>query len=241
MTGHQATEHVGRLIGLRRYPVKSLAGEELSRAVVDQRGLVGDRLWSVRDPDGKLGSGKSTRRFRKMDGLLALTAGYDGEVPVVTFPDGRVVRGDDPEVHQVLSGHVGRPVSLGREAAISHFDEGPIHLVTTSALERLAEAAGSPLDVRRLRPNLVVAADGPGIVEDGWVGRRLRIGTELELEVRARMPRCVMVNLPQVGLEAEPGLLARIGEVHQGDLGVVADVVRRGPVVVGDAVRLVSR
>ena len=48
------------LIALRRYPVKSLAGESLDSVVVDARGLVADRAWAVRDPDGKLGSGKST-------------------------------------------------------------------------------------------------------------------------------------------------------------------------------------
>ena len=60
----------GRLAGIRRYPVKSLTGEELEHALIEHRGLAGDRLWSVRDPDGKLGSGKSSRRFRKMDGLM---------------------------------------------------------------------------------------------------------------------------------------------------------------------------
>ena len=41
-----------RVLELWRYPVKSLSGETLTNALLDERGLVGDRLWSVRDPDG---------------------------------------------------------------------------------------------------------------------------------------------------------------------------------------------
>ena len=125
---------VGHVAALHRYPVKSLTGETLARADVDCRGLAGDRLWAVRDPDGKLGSGKSSRRFRRMDGLLALRATYDGQVPVVEWPDGRRLRGDDPAVDDALSAHVGRPVSLGREADVPHFDDGPVHLVTTATV-----------------------------------------------------------------------------------------------------------
>ncbi|WP_405420476.1 hypothetical protein [Streptomyces erythrochromogenes] len=40
------------------------------------RGLVGDRLYAVRDGDGRFGSGKNTRRFRRMDGLLHLRSRF---------------------------------------------------------------------------------------------------------------------------------------------------------------------
>lgn len=238
---------MGQVAALWRYPVKSLVGERLSGAHVDARGLDGDRLWSVRDPDGKLGSGKSTRRFRRMDGLLALSAEYDGAVPVVRFPDGRTLRGDDPAVHAALSAHVGRPVSLAREQTVSHFDEGPLHLVTTATLARLERARGEAVDPRRLRPNLVVStgADDHGTagredgwVEDGWVGRRVRVGERLVLRIRDRMPRCVMVNLPQIGLGADRHLLAQITQANDGALGVVADVEQPGPVSLGDPLRL---
>ena len=191
-----------RLAGLSRYPVKSLVGEDLDRVLVEERGLVGDRLWSVRDTDGKLGSGKSTRRFRKMDGLLDLEARYDGDVPVIGFPDGRALRGDDPAVHEALSGHVGRPVTLAREQDVSHFDEGPLHLVTTGSLDQARELHGGTVDVRRLRPNLVVETAEAGFVEESWIGRHVRIGADLVLSVRAAMPRCVMVTMPQVRLPA---------------------------------------
>ncbi|MGH8892988.1 MAG: MOSC N-terminal beta barrel domain-containing protein [Actinomycetes bacterium] len=115
----------GNIVGISRFPVKSLVGEEISTARVDRRGIVGDRAWAVRDGDGKLGSGKSTRRFRRMPGLLDLRARYDVDMtPIVDFPDGARVRGDQPEIHEVLSDHVGRPVTLALEDGVSHFDEG---------------------------------------------------------------------------------------------------------------------
>jgi hypothetical protein len=223
---------------LHRYPVKSLVGERLEVADAVARGFRGDRLWAVRDEDGKLGSGKSTRRFRKMEGLLGLVASYDGDVPIVTFPDGRGLRGDDPAIHEALSRYVGRPVTLDREGEVSHFDDGPVHLVTTASLDAVAQRLGEPVDPRRFRPNLVVdTGDAAGLVEDGWVGRRLRVG-EVVLEVVARMPRCVMVDLPQVGLGASR-VLDAVGDLNDANLGVLATVVTPGRVRVSDGVDLV--
>ncbi len=224
----------GRVAALFRYPVKSLVGEELEEVDVDRRGVHGDRLWSVRDPDGKLGSGKSSRRFRRMDGLLALSAAYDGDVPVLAFPDGNLLRGDDDAIHGALSEHVGRPVRLEREERVSHFDEGPLHLVTTASLERVARARGRDVDVRRPRANLLVESTD---LEADWAGRRLAIGDEVVVQVLYPMPRCVMLDLPQRGLGAEQGLLRTVTETNLGELGVVADVVAAGHVRRGDLVR----
>jgi hypothetical protein len=231
--------HVGRLGAIRRYPVKSLVGEELDLVSVDDRGVVGDRLWCVRDADGKLGSGKSTRRFRKMEGLLSLAAQYDDDVPVIDFGGGRQRRGDDDAVHQALRTLVGRPVRLSREEDVSHFDEGPIHLVTTATLRRLEEARGQGVDDRRLRPNFVIdTGDRVGFVEDAWIGRELALGDEVVLAVREPMPRCVMLNLAQRDLPEDADLLRTATRLNDAQVGVVADVVTAGQVRVGDEARL---
>jgi uncharacterized protein YcbX len=114
----------GVVLELRRHPVKSVEGELLDECLVDRRGLVGDRLWAVCDPDGKLGSGKSSRRFRRMDGLRELVAAYQGDVPVVTFPDGSTVRGDGREIHERLS-----VTSAGRSGLSG---KGPCRTSTTA-------------------------------------------------------------------------------------------------------------
>src|SRR5690606_6213442 len=51
---------VGEVIECWRYPVKSMLGEPASELRVDARGVAGDRAYAVRDPGGKLGSGKNT-------------------------------------------------------------------------------------------------------------------------------------------------------------------------------------
>jgi uncharacterized protein YcbX len=224
------------VVALWRYPVKSLAGEEVDALDIDERGVVGDRLWSVRDPDGKLGSGKSSRRFRKMEGLLALRSSYAGDVPVLSFPDGRDLRADHPDVHEALSAHVGRPVTLARETDVPHFDEGPLHVVTTAQLARISALHGRRVDVRRLRPNLVLHTGvEPVLDEAAWTGRTLRVGTA-ELKVREPMSRCVMVGMAQVDVPADGDLLSTVTRENDLNLGLVVDVVRPGHVALGDPV-----
>ncbi len=244
---------VARVAALRRYPVKSLAGEPLESVRVEARGLTADRAWAVREPDGKIGSGKSTRRFRRMAGLMLLSAACDDDLPVISFPDGRRIRGDDEEVHAALSAYVGRPVRLEPEGEVSHFDDGPVHLVTTSGLRAVAEAHGGPVDVRHFRPNLVVdTGAAEGYPEDDWLGRRLTVGA-VELEVVAAMPRCVMVTMAQVGLAGDRDLLGTVTDAHPGsppagtsatgasgvgEFGVLAEVRRPGRLALGDPVVL---
>lgn len=240
MASSTAGAALGRIESLRRYPVKSLAGELLGDVDVDERGVAGDRLWAVRDADGKLGSGKSSRRFRRMEGLLRLRATYDGDVPVLRFPDGRVVRGDEEAVHDALSSYVGRPVTLAREAEVPHHDDGPLHLVTTASLRWAEQVLGGPVDPRRLRPNLVLGTGGDQPREQQWLGRRVAVGEELVLEVVQPMPRCVMVDLDQDGLAVAGGLLKALTEHSDGCLGVLASVVRPGRVRTGDEARLLG-
>jgi uncharacterized protein len=74
---------------IRRYPVKSMLGEVLAAVDVEERGLSGDRLWAVRDPDGKFGSGKNTRRFRRTPGLFGLRAYAAQPAPYRCSPGAR--------------------------------------------------------------------------------------------------------------------------------------------------------
>lgn len=229
--------YAGRLVSLRRYPVKSLVGERLDEADVDERGLVGDRLWALRDADGKLASGKSTRRFRRTDGLLTMASRYDGEVPVVTLPDGTQVRGDDPGVHAVVSGVVGREVHLAREGDVMHHDEGPLHLLTHGDLARLGSGDRGP-DERRFRPNLVLDTAVPSTE---WLGLQVAVGPDVVVRVAAPMPRCVMIGHSQQGLPEVPRLLRALAAVSDGPepvLGVLAHVVRPGQVALGHEARV---
>lgn len=232
----------GRVVEVRHYPVKSMGGEVLDAADVDRRGLSGDRLWALHDEQGRFGSGKTTRRFRAIPGLLDLSAAYDGDVPVVSVPGGETLRGDDPHTSARLSDHLGIAVTLTREGAVSHFDAGALHLCTLASLDRLqALLPASQVAVPRFRPNLVLdTAEQEGVPEATWVGRRLRIGDTLEVEVAQRTKRCVMVNAAQPGLPADRDVLRGVAAHHDLCLGVYADVIRPGRVSTGDAVTLLS-
>ena len=226
---------VGQVTGLFRYPVKSLRGEAVDALQVAKRGVVGDRLFALRSADGKFGSGKSTHRFQRMTGLLDLRAFYDGASPMIVFPDGSVLAGDDAAVNDQLSAHAGQLVTLAREAEISHFDDSPLHLITTAGLRTLGLAIA---DAQRFRPNVVIDVPGYGFVEDRWLGRELVLG-EVRLRITEGAVRCVMIGMEQAGLPERTDLLRQVGDLHHTCFGVYATVVTPGEVAVGMDAHLV--
>jgi uncharacterized protein YcbX len=230
------TRTVGTVESIWRYPVKSLGGERLTGVDVDARGLAGDRWWAVRDADGKFGSGKTTRRFRRMAGLLRLSARDTGGVPEVRGPDGEPV----PDVDAFLRAHLGRDdVRLAAEGAVSHFDELPVSVLATATLDWARAAVPSVTDERRFRPNLVIRtpAGAPPFTEDSWLGRTATVGGVCLGFVRASV-RCVMVNEAQPGLEHDAAILRTIARCHDTTLAALATVTRPGHVRLGDAVLL---
>lgn len=230
---------LGVVAKLWRYPVKSMLGEECRELELEARGCRGDRLFAVQDAGGKLGSGKNTRRFRLIDGLLGFSARHAGEWPEIAFPDGRRVRGDDPGVHGALSSALGTAVTLVRESRNPHFDDGAVHLVTTAALEWLrSRLPGSRVDERRFRPNIVMTAGGAGQPEQSWIGRTLRIGDEVALRVTAPTERCRMTTLGQADLPEDVRVLRSLAEDSEAQFGVYAEVVKPGWIAAGDAVVL---
>jgi uncharacterized protein YcbX len=236
-------EAVGRVAAVWRYPVKSMLGESLSALDVNQRGVMADREFAIRDPDGKFGSGKNTRRFRRIDRLFAFRARLEGETPVIRFPDGTTMSGADPAVHEVLSAALGKQVTLAREAAISHFDQGPVHLVTSTSLEWLrSRLPDSAIDLRRFRPNIVIDAFGPtGPVEQSWIGSSLVFGARVRLRIRERTERCVMVTNQQEELPSEPEILRDLAQVNDTCFGVYAEVLDPGEIRLADEVTIVAR
>ena len=101
-----------------RYPVKSMLGEFLQEAAVDEKGVAGDRAYAVVDAEqGTVASAKLPRRWA---GLLDLRATYLeppalGEPPppiVITFPDGSTRQSDDEGIDGALSAALGSPVRL---------------------------------------------------------------------------------------------------------------------------------
>ena len=225
-----------KIAEIRRYPVKSMGGQSLDSVDVDARGLVGDRWFAVVDAEGKLGSGKNSRRFCRFDGIFEYAASMaDGEARVVG-PSGSWLVGDH-ELAGVLSEHLGAEVGLRAEAGTPHQDAGQVSLVGTASLDWCREHLGVDGDRRRIRPNLVVSTTEP-FVEEGWGGATLRIGS-VELTVVERIERCRMVDIAQEGLAEQAGWLKALGRERDLCLGIYADVARPGSVAIGDRVDVV--
>ncbi len=108
----------GTVVGLWRYPVKSMMGEELNATEVTQRGVVGDRHFAVVDPaTGKVAGAKNPRKWGNFfDFRAAYSEPPKPGAPLpavrVTLPDGSAVMSDQADLPEVLSGALGREVAL---------------------------------------------------------------------------------------------------------------------------------
>jgi uncharacterized protein len=219
---------------IRRYPVKSMAGESLDAVEIDSRGLHGDRWYAVVDDDGKLASGKHSHRFRRRDSVFHFASRTTREGVRVTGHGGEWTVGDAALDH-VLTEVMGDSVRVLPETGIPHQDEGEVSLVGTASLDWCREHLGVDADRRRIRPNLVIDTREP-FVEESWTGA-MSVGTA-RLRFDKRIPRCRMVDIAQDGMPPERGWLKALTETREMCLGIHLTVVEPGGVRVGDEVRL---
>jgi uncharacterized protein YcbX len=278
---------LGTVAALRRYPVKSMLGEDVDAGEVTFTGLAGDRrLAVVSRTTGKIASAKFPRLWRDLLTLSATATddpAVDGAVRI-TLPAGQTVWSSDADIDAVLSGLLDQPVTLtataepgatldravpeavlrdGVDAQVpaelmeiggggppgTFVDFAPLHLLTTSTLDRIAELSPhGGADLERYRPNVVIHTAAAGFTENDWLERILRMGDDLVLRVIARTPRCAVPTLAHGALPRDPDalrVLARHNRVEPLDsldpepcAGVYAEVLRPGHIRTGDPVRL---
>ena len=220
------------VVEIRRYPVKSMGGESLPEAALDERGLVGDRWFAVVDEQHRLASGKDSRRFRRRDAVFEHRAETSGDAVVVHGPDGSWEIGD-PALDTGLSARMGASVRVLPEQRTPHHDAAPVSLVGTASLDWCREHLGVDGEARRLRSNLLVRTEEP-FVEESWRGV-VRLGS-VELAVVERIERCRMVDIAQEGLPEQRGWLRALGHERDLSLGIYLAVHTPGTVAVGDRV-----
>ncbi|MEO8275031.1 MAG: MOSC N-terminal beta barrel domain-containing protein [Thermoanaerobaculia bacterium] len=245
MDGSRNTQRIGRVVGLWRYPVKSMAAEPLTEVDVSWHGLAGDRRWAfVRRGVPQSGFPWLTIRDRAdMSHYRAVftdPARPDSSPTVVCTPRGARFEVTDPALAEELS--PGGAAVIRQDRGI--FDTFPLSLVTTQTLDRIGrsirELGGSPLDVQRFRPNFLVesSVDAP-FLEDGWVGAVLRIGG-LRFRIDKRDGRCVIITIDPVTMERNPAILRHVAQERQGCVGVYGSTVEPGRVALDDEVLLES-
>jgi uncharacterized protein YcbX len=294
---------IGQVAQLWRYPVKSLGGGQVEHADIGPRGVLGDRLWAVRDLERDV-----TASARRIPALLTATARYPGPVPPtagpgnvpeveITFPDGTVLSSSDGDVHAKLSELAGRDVrltalppaedtslhklsreersdtmspasvraafgvsddeklpdlSMVRVSDLVNFarystppgmfvDLAPVHVMSQTSLATIGAEIGSDLDVRRFRPNVLLALDNPedGLPESHWTGARVVLG-DVVLDVLMPTIRCVVPSRAQPGFEVDRRITKAVAVRAQRCLGVYCGIDSGGTVRVGDDVAVRS-
>jgi uncharacterized protein YcbX len=205
--------------GLWRYPVKSLSGEALSTARLTPDGISGDRVVHIAGARGPL-----TGRTRH--GLLTVPAstGPDGVVRIAGHP------WNSPEALATIRLAAGSDAHPVAYTGPERFDVLNLLVATDGALAEFGA------DVRRLRPNLLIA-DVPLGSEHEWPGRELVIG-EAIVGVHSVRERCIVTSIdPDTG-EQDLDVFRRIRTVFGNQLAVNCWVIRPGDIHLGDSVEL---
>jgi len=237
-----------------RFPVKSMQGETLTTATVDNNGIVGDRHWCLRDVE----SGRNLTA-RREPGLLfaaARVVGVDPHQVEIAIPDGPTITGfgndqDDPAINEALSTWIGRPVELRVATSDStgtyetQADEtetgdwftwegppGSFHDSTRTRVSLVTASTMRDWDPRRFRINVIV----DGANEGELVGQTIQAGS-VTLNVLKQIDRCVMTTRPQPdGIKRDLSVLKTVIAEMNNMLGIGSVVETPGTIAVGDAV-----
>ena len=204
---------------LWRYPVKSLAGEELRTATLTVNGIDGDRLVYVRGPEGV----RTSRRHFKLLGLKG-TLDANGRALINGHP------WQSADALALVRNAAGNDAWLEAADEERAFDVLPLLVATDGAVEAFGR------DVRRLRPNILIGGVN-GLDEFGWPGAQLRIG-RVSIRIDSRRGRCPMTTVDPDTLDRDPDVLRDIGRRFGGRLALNADVVQGGVVSIGSEVTL---
>jgi hypothetical protein len=241
MTETTNGKHVGRVVGLWRYPVKSMGAEALDAVDVSWFGVAGDRRWAfVRDE--ATGNDFPWLTIRERNDMNHYLPSFvepsrpDKSPTVVRTPAGKVFGVIDPS----LSAELYPPGTHAIKQQRGIFDTFPISLITTQSIARLGEVVGARLETQRFRPNfLIEATEDTPFPEDNWVGCVLRIG-HLRMRVDKRDGRCAVITIDPTTTERNPEILRTVATERQGSLGVYGTTVDPGNVTINDDVVLES-
>jgi uncharacterized protein len=256
---------IGTVESLWRYPVKSMRGEELQEMFVGYAGVYGDRLFAFESSANSRGfpffTGRDHRqiiryrpRFRHPEkaaqpvnladaeklspNLNPVSASTDDLMINVETPDGNTFAIDDPE----LVDHLCANIDAKHELRLLRSDKAmtdcrPLSIFAIQTAMKLGEEIGSAIDKRRFRANVYLDLNSSnGFAEDKFVGKSLRIGLKVVVQVLQRDARCMMITLDPNTAEKSPAILKAVAQAHEGMAGVYAAVLTEGLIRRGDPV-----
>lgn len=237
-------QQIGVVSRLRRYPVKSMAGEDLERVFVAYSGLTGDRIYALVGLSEKKSFPWLSARQRP--GLLLYKPRFvqplcpespypnmENLAVTVRLPHGLEGSLTDPRVLEALRKDLQCDFQL-RFSERGMQDSRPLSLMGEATIAALSRETGQPLDPRRFRANLYVRwlSEEP-FFEDALVGRQLQIGEKLTLLISKKDPRCKVIGLDPDTAESQPAILETVVRAHDGCAGVYAVVLREGIIETG--------
>lgn len=227
-----------------------MRGEDLDEARVTSAGLLGDRVYAFVDKEGVADFPWMTAR-KGRDWVLFSPRFVDPPQPgdaralperyaiEVVTPEGQRFRVDDSEFTKYLENRFGHSLEL-RFSEASMQDAQPISLFGLGTIHSLSEETGKNLGVPRFRANFYAEwENGVAFFEDTLVGRTLRIGDAVAINVIKKDTRCVMITLDPDDASPFPLLLENVVRRHDLCVGIYAGVLSEGVVTRGDPIFLV--
>lgn len=233
---------VGVVAAIHRYPVKSMAGEQVESATLRWACIDGDRQYAFykaadrsRFPWATARTLPDMLRYRPR----YVDPGDPRHSPVlVTTPDGTELDIGDPALVAALSDAAGEEIRL-MQIGRGVFDDMPISVLTTTLSERIAASHGRPVDPRRFRPNIMIDTSGGPFTEAGWAGGQLMFGegpNTPRLGVANLIQRCVLITIDPDTQEKDPKLMRLVAQAFGNEIGAYCSVARPGTIKVGDPV-----
>ena len=230
---------IGTVEALFRYPVKSMAGEPLQDVDVSWHGLHGDRRLAFRRIGDRSGFPWLTAS-KLPELILYAPQRRDGDLPShVRTPAGQELPLFGPELAAEIGDCHGTPVEM-TYLNRGIFDEASVSLITSTTVAEAGRLAARHTDVRRFRPNILIAsARAIPFEEDEWVRGVLTFGEESDaaaITVTNRDERCAMVNYDPDSAKSDAEIFKSIVRMRENRLGVYGTVTRPGHLAVGQSI-----
>lgn len=225
-------QRLGTVARLRRYPVKSMMGEDLEEASFEKNGVVGDRVYAFFDEKGKNG-----RQFpwpwitaRQVPEMLLYEPRYRSSdiTKLEFFSNGKGIE----EFISFVEKKYSLKIRLGFDERGNH-DSKPVSLLGLATVAQL-EKESIQLDPERFRANIYGEWEKP-FFENELVGRSLLIGN-VKLKILKKNSRCEIPTLDPKTARPSRIVLENITRKHGGCAGIYASVEESGVAKVGDVI-----
>jgi uncharacterized protein len=230
---------LGTVQRLRRYPVKSMMGEDLPSVMAEPHGFVGDRIYAF-VLDSPLNPRFPWMTARQAAEMLLYKPKFQSGLVEVTCPDGTAFSITDVALEQRIEEQSDYEISL-LHRDIGCYDSKPISILGLQTINKLAREINSiALAPERFRANIYVnwESDEP-FLEDTLLGKVLCIGDNgVELKIVKKDSRCIIPNLDPETTDPNPAILETIKSSHGGCLGVYAEVLTPGILRSGDRISI---